>query len=265
MNKYSLVFKTSFKHEIVTIFDTFLRAISFALVVFILIQLWSYIYGEGGVNQVINGYSLEQMLWYLIVTESIQCCVRASGIVRSISKEIKTGSIAYKINKPYNYFLYSVTSFMASSVWKSLFMIPAGLLMGFLIVGSVGTFSIKQIIPCIIVLYSSQLLMWILHGIIGLISFWVEDSEPFNWIIIKFFMLFGMLFPLEFFPRSIQLIITYSPIYSVFSGPAKLVANFAWDLFFKVFLSQIIWISILLFLGLLIYKKGRKKVNANGG
>lgn len=265
MNKYSLVFKTSFKQQRVTAFDTFLRAISYALIMFIFVQLWSYIYGDGGVNKVINGYSLKQMLWYLVVTESIQCSVRASSIVKSIGKEIKTGSVAYKMNKPYNYYLYTIVSHMADSVWKSLFMIPTGLLMGFILIGSVESFTIYQVIPSILILICSQVLMWAMHGIIGLISFWVEDAEPFNWIAIKFFMLFGLFFPLEFFPKVIQVFISYSPIYSVYSGPAKLIANFSWNLFFKVIVSQAVWIVILISLGLFIYKKGKKKVNVNGG
>lgn len=265
MNKYSLVFRTSFKQEKVTVFDTFLRAISFFLIVYILIQLWSYIYGEGGVNQVINGYSLEQMLWYLIATEAIQFSVSTSVIVKTVGKEIKTGSIAYKINKPYNFYLYNVTNFMAKGVWRGLFLIPESLLIGFAFVGAAPTFTVYQIIPCLLALLGSLLLLLSLHGIVGLISFWVEDAEPFNWIVIKLFMLFGLLFPLEFFPEVIQPIIMYSPIYSVFSGPAKLVASFSWDLFLKVFLSQVIWSSILLVIGVLVYRKGVKKVNVNGG
>ena len=109
MNKYALVFKTSFKQEKVTVFDTFLRAVSFVLVSYILIQLWSYIYGDGGVNQVINGYSLQQMLWYLLITEAIHFSARNQRIVTSIGNEVKSGSIAYKVNKPYNFYLYNIT------------------------------------------------------------------------------------------------------------------------------------------------------------
>ena len=121
---------------------------------------------------------------------------------------------------------------------------------------------VDTVVPSVV---DPLLLLLSLHGIVGLISFWVEDAEPFNWIVIKFFMLFGLLFPLEFFPEFIQPIIMYSPIYSVFSGPAKLVASFSWDLFIKVLLSQVIWSVILLVIGVLVYKKGVKKVNVNGG
>lgn len=265
MNKYALVFKTSFKHEKVTVFNTFLRAVSFILVAFILIQLWSYIYGDGGVNQVINGYSMEQMLWYLIITEGIHFSARNHSIVTVIGNEVKSGSVAYKMNKPYNFYLYNITSFFANSVWLLLFMIPAMLLVGFGLVGMSPTFTFYQIIPCLLTILGSVILVWSLHGIMGLISFWVEDATPFNWILSKFLMLFGVLFPLEFFPSIIQTIIMYSPIYSIFSGPAKLVANFSWNLFVKVFLSQVIWGVILIVIGLVIYNKGKKKVNVNGG
>ena len=265
MNKYALVFKTSFKHERVTVFDTVLRSISFVLVAFILIQLWGYIYGDGGVNQVINGYSLKQMLWYLLITEAIHFSARNHRIVTSIGNEVKSGSIAYKVNKPYNFYLYNITTFLANSTWTSLFVGAGALIVGFSLVGMAESFTIYQVIPCVVSILCSFFLIWALHGIMGLISFWVEDATPFNWILAKFLMLFGILFPVEFFPKAIQSLITYSPIYSIFSGPAKLVANFSWELFFQVFISQVVWSFVLVCLGLFIYSRGKKKVNVNGG
>ena len=265
MNKYGLVFATSLKQEKDTIFDTILRVISLGFIMFILVQLWSYIYGESGANSVINGYTLEQMLWYLLVTETVASCAKQSQITRKIGNEIKSGSIAYKINKPYNFYLYNIADFMAKSIWLLVFMLPFALLIGFVLIGAIESFTFIQIIPSLLVLILSLLLIWVLYGILGLISFWVEDSTPFTWIMQKFLLLFGLLFPLEFFPKSIQPIITYSPIYSIYSGPAKLIASYSFDLFIQVLISQLVWNFILIALGLFIYKKGRKKVNANGG
>ena len=101
MSKYWTVFKMSFKQEKDTIFDTFTRCIMYFLLCYILIQLWGYIYG-GGKQAIINSYTLEQMLWYLIVGECIVNSAKCNQITRSISNEIKSGSIAYKLNKPYN-------------------------------------------------------------------------------------------------------------------------------------------------------------------
>ena len=49
------------------------------------------------------------------------------------------------------------------------------------------------------------------------------------------------------------------------SGPCKLLANFSWELFLNVSMSQLSYITIFIVVGLLLYKFGTKKVNVNGG
>ena len=78
-------------------------------------------------------------------------------------------------------------------------------------------------------------------------------------------MLFGLFFPPEFFSASLQPFITYSPVYAMMSGPCKLMANFSWDLFLKVSISQLVYIAVFVIIGLIIYKIGTKKVNIHGG
>ncbi|MBR4003939.1 MAG: hypothetical protein IKI95_07845, partial [Clostridia bacterium] len=119
--------------------------------------------------------------------------------------------------------------------------------------------------PLIISLLLATLLTCIIYGTVGLLSFWIEEATPFTWIIQKFQMLFGLFFPPEFFPTWLQPIINYSPVYAMMSGPCKLLANFSWDLFLNVTLSQGVYIIIFIVLGSMIYKIGTKKVNIHGG
>ena len=265
MTKYLNIFKTSIKQEKDTVLDALMRAVSFFIIIFIFVQLWSFIYGEGGTQSVINGYNLKQMIWYLIITELVFLTPRPNMILRSISDEIKSGSIAYKLNRPYNFYFYNITTFMGKSCFLLMFMLPCALVMGFCFVGSVSTFNFYQILPNIVSILLSILLILVLHSILGLLCFWIEDATPFAWILQKFLMLFGLFFPLEFFPKWLQPFVAYSPIYSIYSGPAKLVANFSWELFLQVFASQVVWIIVLLALGVLIYNLGKRRVNVNGG
>ena len=189
MNKYLTVFKTGFKQEKDAVFDNIVRSIIFCIIMYILVQLWSFIYGDNGTSAVINGYSLNQMIWYLIIGECIVNSARTSSITREITNEIKTGSIAYKLNKPYNYYLYSISSFMAKSFFMMLFTIPTAVLIGVIFVGVPDSFTWTQIIPCLIVFLMSILLNWCIFGVVGILAFWVQDSTPYYWIVSKLFML----------------------------------------------------------------------------
>ena len=150
-------------------------------------------------------------------------------------------------------------------MWKLLFLVPTAIIMGLVLLGPIANFSIAYVFPLIATLLLSVLLICMIYGTIGLISFWIEDSTPFSWVVQKIQMLFGLFFPPEFFPTWLQPFIEFSPVYAMMSGPCKLMANFSWELFWKVSISQVAYIVVFAVIGGIIYKLGTKKVNVNGG
>lgn len=265
MNKYFSIFKTSFKQEMKTLGNSISSVISFAVIIFIFRELWGYIYGGNGGGSLINGYNLNMMIWYMILAEVLMYCLNARTVTRAFSNDIKSGKIAYQLNKPYNYYYYQVATQCGISVNKICFLVPTAILMGLILVGPIANFRIEYVIPLLISLAFSTLLLCTIYGAVGLLAFWIEESTPFTWIIQKFIMLFGLFFPPEFFPASIQPIIEYSPVYAIMSGPCKLLASFSWDLFIKVSISQTLYLILFVAVGLILYKSGSKKVNVHGG
>jgi ABC-2 type transport system permease protein len=199
------------------------------------------------------------------MAEVLMYSLNARGVTKCFSEDIKSGKIAYQLNKPYNYYTYQVASQSGAFIWKMIFLIPTALIMGFILLGPIANFSIAYILPIFGSLLLASLLNCIIYGAVGLLSFWVEESTPFTWIVQKFVMLFGLFFPPEFFPTWLQPFITYSPIYAMMSGPCKLLANFSWDLYLKVSISQVSYVLLFLIIGLFIYSRGTRKVNVHGG
>ncbi|MBE5736680.1 MAG: hypothetical protein E7356_04965 [Clostridiales bacterium] len=265
MNKYITVFKTGFKQEKDAIFDTLMRCIIFFVIMYVMIQLWSFIYGDSGTSQIINGYSLNSMIWYLLIGECIINSARTNKIVRGISNEIKTGGITYKLNKPYNYYLYTISDFMSKSAFLVLFTVPTTIIIGLVFVGVPDGFVWYTIFPCALAIIMSIVISWAMYGIVGLLAFWIQDATPLYWVVSKTVMLLGMFFPVDFFPTWLQPVIKYSPIYSLMSGPASLVAQFSWENFGRVIMAQSVWLVVILCLGLLVFKIGKRRVASNGG
>lgn len=100
---------------------------------------------------------------------------------------------------------------------------------------------------------------------ISVISFWIEDSTPFHWIYDKLILIIGTMFPIEMFPKVLRPIIKCTPIYVVTYGPAKLLINFSLQNFVQILLAQIIYLFVATTLTLILYEKGVKKLNVNGG
>lgn len=264
MNKYLSIYKTSFRQESKTIGNSLTSVVSFVVIIYIFHELWQFIYG-GGSGTLINGYSVNMMIWYMIMAEVLMYAVNARGVTRAFGGDIKSGKIAYQLNKPYNYFAYQVCSQAGAFMWKLIFLVPTGIIMGVILLGGIPDFSIAYIVPLALSLLLAVLLTCIIYGTVGLLSFWIEEATPFTWIVQKFQMLFGLFFPPEFFPTWLQPFIEYSPVYAMMSGPCKLMANFSWEIFMKVSISQVAYIAIFIALGSLLYKLGTKKVNVNGG
>lgn len=265
MTKYFSVFKTSLRQETKTFADLLTSIISFAVIIYIFKMLWDFIYGGNGGGQLIYGYSLNMMIWYMIMAEILMYSVRATNVTKAFSNDIKSGKIAYQLNKPYNYYAYQVFSQSAIFIWKLIFLVPTGIIVGLLLLGSIENFSFIYIIPILFSLFLATFLTTIIYGTVGLLAFWIEEATPFTWIIQKIQMILGLFFPPEFFPFWLQPIIIYSPIYAMMSGPCKLLVDFSWDLFLQVSISQISYIILFVAIGLILYKFGIKKVNVNGG
>ncbi|MBP3344650.1 MAG: ABC transporter permease [Clostridia bacterium] len=265
MNKYLSIYKTSFKQESKSITNSLLSVFSFLVIIFIFKELWTFIYGKNGGGQLIKGYTLDMMLWYMIMAEVLMYSINARTVTRAFSGDIKSGKIAYQLNKPYNYYLYQVSNQAGSIIWKLLFLVPAAIIMGLLLLGPIANFSVAYVVPLLIALLLAAFLTAIIYGTIGVLSFWIEEATPFTWIVQKFQMLLGLFFPPEFFPTWLQPVITYSPVYAMMSGPCKLLANFSWELFLKVSISQVAWLAVFITLGLTLYKFGTRKVTNNGG
>lgn len=265
MRKYLNIFKTSVKQESKTVVNSFVSVVSFVVIIYIFMQLWSFIYGGNGGGALINGYTLQMMLWYLIGAELLAYTVNGRRTTKAFGADIKSGKLAYQLNKPYNYYLYQVVSQFGEIVWKLVFLIPAGLGMGLLLLGPIENFSPAYILPLILTLFLAVFLTCIIYGTIGLLSFWIEEATPFTWIVQKLQLLLGVFFPPEFFPAWLQPVINYSPVYAMVSGPSKLLASFDWNTFLTVSISQVAYLTLFIALGAILYKFGTKKVNVHGG
>lgn len=263
MRKYLFVFKTTLMESLQYIMNILMGFVIFFIVLFVFLNLWQYIYSDP--EQLIDGYTMNQTIWYVILTEIIWFGTRNNAITNQISNDIKSGSIAYVINKPYHYILYMITRNLAEIVLKFFLYLGAGLLIGYLCIGSLPGFRPEHLPFIIIVFLAGTLINIFLTMSISVLSFWIEDSTPFQWIYVKIILILGILFPVEMFPAWAQPIIKCTPIYVVTYGPAKLVIDFDGRLFLQVILIQGIYFaaSYLLLMGM--YRRGVKKINVNGG
>ena len=263
MRKYIYIFKSELMTSLQYVFNQFSKLFSYSLLIFIFVSLWKYIYTDP--EQLINGYSINQMIWYVILTELLWTSLNTRQLNQKIVDDVKSGNIAYNITKPYNYVNYILASHFGEKFINFVVFLVYGLLLGFLFLGSFPNLTLLSGLIILISAIISMVINALITIIFGLFSFIIEDSTPLYWIYSKVTLLLGTVFPVEFFPGIMKVILKYSPIFAISYGSARLFVNFSWKFAGTVFIVQGIYLVVIYLITQLVYKKGVKNINVNGG
>ena len=263
MRKYLYIFKMEIMANFQYAFNILTHFIATFILLYIFMNLWGYIYSDP--NEVINGFSMNQMIWYVIVTEVLWGIIGGRKFCKTIIEDVKGGNIAYNINKPYNYVLYKLASHLGLGTIRGVIYIILGAIVGYVFLREFPTLGLIKILLVLLTIFLSTAINTLVVISIGLISFYIEDSNPLYWLYSKTILIFGVLFPIEFFPLFIQKVLRFSPIFVTGYGPAKLFVDFSYSRFFTVLIAQLIYILVAYFVCHIIYKKGVRKLNVNGG
>lgn len=263
MKKYLYIYKSTLIENLNYIPNILLGIINFIVMMFIFLNLWEYMYSDG--RQLINGYTIEQMIWYVLITETLWFGTRNKDLTRQISQDIKSGNIAYNINKPYNYIFYIIAKHFGEITIKFIIYIFIGITIGTIFVSPLQGLNFINILLILVIVLLGVLINAIIRIAISIISFWIEDAMPFHWIYDKLILVIGTLFPIEMFPEFIRPVIKCTPIFVVTYGPAKLLIDFSIQNFIQIFIAQIIYLILMFTIVMFLYERGVKKLNVNGG
>ena len=93
MKKYFVIYKAEFMSNIAYVSNMLAGFIGYFIIIYIMLNLWQYIYSDP--EELINGYTMNQMIWYVIVTEILWSVIGGSKLSKRISNDVKSGNIAY--------------------------------------------------------------------------------------------------------------------------------------------------------------------------
>lgn len=261
IRKYWAIFQITLVNSLAYPGELVGRSLMIVPFMWIFYQLWKVTFSAAGTES-INGMTLYSTMWYLMMAETIE--LSRPQLARTISENVKDGSIAYILNKPYNFLLYQFSNSMGETLFRAAmnalfgglvvwWMVgappaPAGWL--FALAALLGTWIINFCITCLI----------------GLSAFLVEEVSPFMWIYQKFvFILGGFLIPLDFYPAWLQSIAKSLPFAYMIYGPSKLFVAPSVELFANVVTLQLVWILALGLLLVFAYRRSVTYLTVNGG
>lgn len=253
------IFSTSVQNHFAYFINLLLDTGFFIFILFVLAQLWGTIYRG---KPVIEGFNFQQMIWYLVITETI--VLSRSNFHHEINETIKSGDLAYLLIRPYSFVGYHLANSLGEILPKLTAHLGVGAVVGLTLTRTMG---VDLHFPLVLIaILLGIVLNFCLYMAIALTAFWTEDNTAFFFIYSKLvFVIGGMLIPIDFLPTWMRGMSWVSPFGFVTYWPARLAVHFDWTVYGGVLLGQVVYIGLALLLVNWIYQQGVKQVNVNGG
>lgn len=260
-DKYLAVLRTQLLNSIAYPLDLATRSITIVFFVWIFGHLWEATYSAMG-QTVIAGLSVRETLWYFMVAETI--VLSRPRLSYTIAESVKDGSVAYLLNKPYNFLLYHFSVSLGDGLSRVPFNALAGGAVAWWMVGPPPT--ALGIPLALVAIAVGWLIDFCFTAMIGLAAFVTEDVAAFDWIYSKFILLLGgVLIPLDFFPDGLRGIAQALPFAYTVYGPAHIFVTPDPARFAALLLGQAAWLAVLLLVLAWVWRRGARSLSINGG
>lgn len=259
--KYWAICKTQIVNTLAYPGELVWRSLSIILFMWVFANLWRVVYGTTGA-QAIAGITIRELLWYLMLAETIE--LGKPRLARAISDAVKDGTVAYLLNKPFDFILYHLASGMGDSLLRGGMTALFGGTIVWLMMGPPP--DPRGWPLAFIAVLGAWLLHFCVNAMIGLAAFVSEEVAPYEWIYQKLvFILGGLFLPLDMYPEWLRNLSNFLPFPFMLYGPARLFIAPSLELFVQVLGGQLLWLAILGGLLALFYSRGIRRLALNGG
>jgi ABC-2 type transport system permease protein len=263
LRKYTAIARINTQNSLAYAWDALGQGIFIILFIFVFAQLWQATFAAQNATT-ISGLTLVQTLWYFVWAELIQ--LSKIQVSQTIQDEVKDGSLAYTLGRPYHYLLYHFFSGLGGVFIRMGFVLAFGAAVAWIEVGPLDTFRLATLPAVLLLTGLAFVLDFCIMASIGLMAFFVEDTAAFRLIYQKInFVLGGLLLPVDFLPGAVQTVARVLPFNLVLYAPAKQFV--AWDgpQYLHMLALQVAWIAALGGLLGLLYRLGARRLSINGG
>lgn len=260
--KYAVAFRVSVANQLAYPGAVWTRSLFLLLIMFIFSSLWHTTYAETGAHT-LGDFTLPQMLWYLAITESI-ILSRPRETLR-LDEEIRTGSFAYALARPFSFVLYRFAESMGERVVRLGLNLLIGLPLAWLFAGRPGV-TWTGLAAASIALVLGVSIDYLLVLIVQTLAFWVENTASLLFIYERFLMILGgMLLPLSLFPAGIATVARFLPFAAIISGPAQTAVAYDAGEFSALLVRQGVSLVCVALLASVVFRHGVRRTETNGG
>ncbi|MDE6642184.1 MAG: ABC-2 family transporter protein [Acetatifactor sp.] len=237
------------------IFDTILR-------IFIFWEIYRALYGG---RTEVDGITLAMVTTNFVLSMGLDAVFYVNDYY--LPSRIQSGSIATELLLPVSIHGRMLADNLGNALFQLFFhFVPAVAVSVFFIGIAVPAGSVMLLLFCFSALLGYAVL-WTISFVAQMFSFWLINIWSIVTIknsLIK--VLSGSMIPLWFMPDWMQGVIHFTPFSSIYFMPVQIyLGQLSLPEILRGFLMQLFWIAFLFSLGMLLWKKGQKKLVVQGG
>jgi len=266
--KYWRIFRVSLIERMVYRGDFLLATVLRFLPMVTTILLWQAVYAGSGKEQ-LAGFSLHDMVAYLLLVHISRMCSSMPGLAGGIARDIRDGSLKKYLLQPIDMLAYLIAYRGAHKVayivtatlpYAGLFAVCYQYFDGIRLDGL--TLSVY-----FVSLFLSFLLGFFFEACIGMVGFWFLEVTSLLYIVntLNFFVS-GQMFPLDLLQEPWASFLKMLPFKYLAYFPAAVILGKVQgaDLVYGL-VGETVWVIFFLFLARVLYRIGLRRYSAYGG
>jgi ABC-2 type transport system permease protein len=269
LRKYLNIFRVSLVERTAYRIDFLLGTVLRFLPVVTTILLWEAIYAGSG-RQELAGFTLRQMIAYLLLIHISRMFSSMPGLSGGIARDIRDGSLKKYLVQPLDMLGYLAAYRAAHKVaYITTSALPYAAL--FLVCAWAGYFPGLPESPILAGWMVALLLGFVIgfafDACIGMLGFWFLEVTSLIWIITTLnYAVSGQMFPLDLLPGVVQTLLKALPFQYLAYFPAVVfLGKVRGDELVRGLLAEAAWAVGLIVLARWLYARGLRRYSAYGG
>ena len=266
MKKFLSVFKLTWLERLAYRVNFLLEILSGVISSLILIFLWMAVYRSAG-KEVIGGYSLQEMVTYLLGGGLINSFILTTAENPETSQSIQDGSLSNLLVKPINpYWVWFVRDLSSKTFFLVLGFVGYTVVFFFFRQHLTALPSAAHLAYLFLSILLAALLQFFLFEFLSLLAFWVENTFGIRFVMrVVMEVAGGSIIPLSFFSGLLQTLFLALPFSFLIYLPMRIylgkipLEGIPWELG-----KEALWIGGFALLNRVVWKRGIRQYVAMG-
>lgn len=225
--------------------------------------LWKAIYGDA---ESLGGFTVAEMTTYV----AISWMARAfyfNNLDREIAREIKDGSVAIQLIRPYRYLVVKTMEGFGEGLFRLLMFSVPGMCLALLLFPVQLPTDAGKWLLFMLMLFFSFLINTQINLLTGLFAFFVENNEGMMRLKRVSVDLFsGLIIPISFFPVWAETLLKWLPFQAITYLPSSVITGrIEGAEAYAALGTQIVWFVLLIIPIFGVWRLARKRLIVQGG